>query len=70
VVGKIDGKLVVIDRDFIYKEGNPNIIWQENTYAKSFERRYLQEKTDKQVQEFKDNLKMQPPIQNREQGRE
>lgn len=69
-IGKIDGKLVVIDRDFIYKEGNPNIIWQENTYAKSFERRYLQEKTDKQVQEFKDNLKMQPPIQNREQGRE
>lgn len=69
-IGKIDGKLVVIDRDFIYKEGNPNIIWQENTYAKSFERRYLQEKTDKQVQEFKDNLKMQSPIQNREQGGE
>ena len=54
-VGKIDGKLVVIDRDFIYKEGNPNIIWQENTYAKSFEKRYLQEKSAVIVQEFMEN---------------
>lgn len=69
-VGKIDGKLVVIDRDFIYKEGEPNIIWHDNTYAKSFEKRYLQEKTNNQAQSLKNDLKIQPPIQNIEQGRE
>ncbi len=69
-VRKIDGKIVVIDRDFIYKEGDPNIIWHDNTYAKSFEKRYLQEKTNNQAKSLKNDLKIQPPIQNIEQGRE
>ncbi len=69
-VGKIDGKLMIIDRDFIYKEGNPNIIWHDNTYAKSFEKRYLQEKTNNQVQEFKNKIKIQQPSKDIEQRSE
>lgn len=43
------GELVVIDIDFIYKEGDPNIVWTANSFSREFEKRYQQEiKDDKE----------------------
>ena len=39
------GDLVIIDTDYIYSEGDSNIVWQKNGYSVKFEKRYQQEKT-------------------------
>ena len=46
------GEIVIIDTDYIYNEGETNIIWQEKGYSKAFERRYQQEKAAKIAKEF------------------
>ena len=38
------GDLVILDTDFLYKESDNNITWQQNGYSKKFERRWQMER--------------------------
>lgn len=46
------GEIVIIDTDYIYNEGDSNIIWQEKGSAKAFERRYQQEQAAKIAKKY------------------
>lgn len=53
------GDWVIIDTDFIYREGDNSIDWKMigNSYSKGFEKRWLQEKQGKVIVEYQKDKK-------------
>ena len=61
------GDLVIIDTDFIYTEGDGNIVWQKDGCSERFEKRYQQEKTVEIAERYnKGELKTENRIEDKE----
>lgn len=51
------GELVIIDLDFIYAEGDKNIIWPDGaTISRKFERKYKFEKNMQRLEKIKQRM--------------
>ena len=61
------GDLVIIDTDFIYTEGDGNIVWQKDGCSERFEKRYQQEKAVEIAERYnKGELKTENRIEDKE----
>ena len=52
-----EGELVIIDNDYMYKEGDCNLVWPIYSESKRFEERYQKEKKQEERKKLMKNLK-------------